>query len=235
MFLLTGLIAGSPVIAAPTQQSKAALRQADLLIAKNNYRQAIDQLNWAIKADPNSAEAYCKRGKAYFLLEEIDDSVRDLDRAIKLKPTLAEAHFERARVFGEVGQVAIALKQSDKAIALAGKATPYTWYQDRAAWFMQQGEIASALLAYDKALLINPSDSWLHYFRAAAYFKVARYKDALMDLSKICSADTGVLARVLDLRASCYDKLGQPDLAKTARKAAEANVKRQLIDIEPEK
>lgn len=223
------------MVAAPTLQSRAALKKADLLIAKNNYRQAIEQLNWAIRADPDSAEAYFKRGKANFLLEEIDDCVRDLDRAIKINPSFAEAHFERARVFGEVGQVAIALRESDKAIALAGKTTPYTWYQDRAAWYMQQGELANALQSYDKALLIKPSDGWLHYFRAAAYFKLARYKDALMDLSKISSTDSGFLGRILDLRARCYDKLGQPDLAKRARKTAESNVKRQIIDFEMEK
>lgn len=229
VFLLAGLIAIAPAVAAPNAQSVAALKRADLYIGKNNYRQAVEQLSQAIKADPQSAEAYCKRGTAYLILDDTDESMRDLDRAIKLNPKLAEAHFQKARVFGEVGQVEIAIKKSSEALALAGKTAPYIWYQDRAAWYMQLGQYQKALPEYDQALLLRPGDSWLLYFKAVALYKLSKYNDALGVLSKINkSQDADIMGRVLDMRARCYDKLGKPEQAKSTRKAAQSDAKKQF-------
>lgn len=60
--------------------------QADLLMKDGRYREAIDQLNKYISANPQSADGYYIRGLCYEKTTEYQFAVLDLRRAIRLDP-----------------------------------------------------------------------------------------------------------------------------------------------------
>lgn len=79
LILLTHVVSG--------QASSERFRyQADLLIKDGRYREAIDQLNKYISANPQSADGYYIRGICYEKTTEYQYAVLDLRRAIRLDP-----------------------------------------------------------------------------------------------------------------------------------------------------
>ncbi|MBP9093762.1 tetratricopeptide repeat protein [bacterium] len=218
--------------AAPLRQLHESLNMANGFIAKNNHRKALPYLDRAIELDPKSAEAYYLRGHVYFSLEELDLAERDLNRSISLNPRLAVAYWQRARVYGEKGKIDLALSESAKAIKLAGSASQSWWYQDRATWYVQKGDNVHALEEYNRTIQTNPKDLWPYFFRASIYYKTGSYSKAIADLNIAGKPPSSVsLGRIRQLRAQCYDKLGQHDLAAKDRKAADGEALKQLADF----
>lgn len=226
------LLSFSPGTAAPLSRASESLRMANSLIAKNNHRKALPYLDRAIELDPKSAEAYCQRGYVHFSLEEIEQAELDLNKAISLDPRMAEAYFQRARVYGEQGKVDLALSESAKGIALSGGKCRSHWFQDRAAWYAQKGDNAHAIEEYTRSIQANPQDFWPYFFRASIYYKAGYYAKAISDLNIAAKPPSNVsLGRVRSLRAQCYDKLGQHDLAAKDRKEANSDALKQMADF----
>lgn len=219
-------------LAAPLSRSSESMKMANSFIAKNSHRKALPYLNRAIELDPKSAEAYYQRGYVHFSLEELDLAERDLNRAISLNPRLAEAYWQRARVYGEQGKLDLALSESAKGIELAGSKCRSHWFQDRATWYSQKGDNVHALEEYNRTIQANPKDLWPYFFRASIYYKTGSYSKAIADLNIAGKPQSEVsLGRVRQLRAQCYDKLGQHDLAAKDRKAAESEARKQMADF----
>lgn len=218
--------------AAPLSRSSESLKMANSLIAKNSHRKALPYLDRAIELDPKSAEAYYLRGHVYFSLEELDLAERDLNKAISLNPRLAIAYWQRARVYGEKGKLDLALSESAKGIELAGNKCQSHWYRDRATWYTQKGDNVRALEEYNRTIQANPDDLWPYFFRASVYYKTGCYSKAISDLNIAGKPQSEVsLGRVRHLRAQCYDKLGQHDLAAKHRKAADSEARKQMADF----
>ncbi|MBP6744309.1 tetratricopeptide repeat protein [bacterium] len=232
VFALLAVLSCSISWAAPLSKFSEALKMANSLITKNSHRKALPYLDQAIALDPMSAVAYFMRGHVYFSLEELDLAERDLNKAISLNPRLAEAYWQRARVYGEKGKLDQALSESAKAVALAGSASQSCWYQDRATWYAQKGDNVRAIAEYSNGIKVNPKEFWLYYFRAAAYYKIGSYSKAITDLNIAGKPPSTVsLGRVRQLRAQCYDKLGQHDMAAKDRKAADSEAVKQMADF----
>jgi Tfp pilus assembly protein PilF len=56
----------------------------------------------AIKINPKAAEAYCKRGIAYYTGDNYDNygkALADLSKAIELRPNYADAYYYRAKIY----------------------------------------------------------------------------------------------------------------------------------------
>lgn len=231
-FALLLLLSCSPATAAPLSRASESLRMANSLIAKNNHRKALPYLDRAIELDPKSAEAYYQRGYVHFSLEEIELAELDLNKAISLDPRMAEAYFQRARVYGEKGKVDLALSESAKGIALSGGKCRSHWFQDRAAWYAQKGDNAHAIEEYSRSIQANPKDFWPYFFRASIYYKTGSYSKAISDLNIAAKPPSNVsLGRIRSLRAQCYDKLGQHDLAAKDRKEANSDALKQMADF----
>ncbi len=232
IFALLLLLSCSPGTAVPLSRASESLRMANSLIAKNNHRKALPYLDRAIELDPKSAQAYFQRGFVHFSLEEIEQAELDLDKTISLDPSMAEAYFQRARVYGEQGKVDLALRESAKGIALSGGKCSSQWFQDRAAWYAQKGDNAHAIGEYTRSIKANPKELWSYFFRASVYYKAGSYLKAVSDLNFAAKPPSDVsLGRIRALRAQCYDKLGQHDLAAKDRKEANSDAFKQMADF----
>lgn len=99
------------------EEAFEAFQQALLFMANENYGQALILLDRAIELDPNFADAYYYRGRAYIeqskylrslyeYLEYTNQAIDDLDRAIELEPTLTgDYYLERAEAYERLAGV----------------------------------------------------------------------------------------------------------------------------------
>jgi tetratricopeptide (TPR) repeat protein len=99
------------------EEAFEAFQQALILMTNENYGQALILLDRTIELDPNFADAYYYRGRAYMeqtsnlrsqyeYLEYVDKAISDLDRAIELEPTLTgDYYLERAEAYQHLAGV----------------------------------------------------------------------------------------------------------------------------------
>jgi tetratricopeptide (TPR) repeat protein len=89
--------ASPPLAPAPDSRSAAAHNQRGRdLLQQGKYREAVDELTLALRAQPDFALALNARGFAYALLQAWPDAVTDLDAALRLDPRYANAYHNRA-------------------------------------------------------------------------------------------------------------------------------------------
>ncbi|MCH2318116.1 MAG: tetratricopeptide repeat protein, partial [SAR202 cluster bacterium] len=71
---------------------------------QKRYSQAIEDLNEAIRLDPQHVNAYYNRGIAYRKRGLYEQAILDFDAYIRLDPDDASAYFKRAYAFDELDQ-----------------------------------------------------------------------------------------------------------------------------------
>ena len=99
---------------------------------------AIEELDEAIRLDPQDAGAYHKRGIAYHQLGQYKQAIQELDEAIRLDPQESEKYRDRAVVHRALGELQKAVEDFGEAIRLgpqnakahAGRALVYTLLGD---------------------------------------------------------------------------------------------------------
>ena len=85
---------------------------------KHDYDRAIQDLDQAIKLDPDNALAFVNRGDAYRNKREYDRAIRDYDQAIKLDPNNAITFNDRGSAYGGRRDYDRAIQDYDEAIRL---------------------------------------------------------------------------------------------------------------------
>jgi tetratricopeptide (TPR) repeat protein len=91
-------------------------------LPKRNYQQAVNDYNKVLEAQPNDAQAYKNRGRAYFLLLNYQQAINDFDKVIELISDDAEAYFFREASREKSGDYQQAIKDFNKAAWLGHKA-----------------------------------------------------------------------------------------------------------------
>src|SRR5215470_6207488 len=89
-------------------QAEDALNEGLKLHEAGNPKEAIQEYDRAIKANPKLAEAYFNRGNAYYDLGENQQAVRDYGVAIRLNPKDAEALYNRGNSYRRLKQDSLA-------------------------------------------------------------------------------------------------------------------------------
>lgn len=205
-----------------------ALQHLDIGIRLRNrkqFRAAIEAFTQAIAADPKMAGAYENRAYCAIQLENFEGALGDVNKAIELDPKLAIAYSDRAKIYNERGNTKQAIADFSRAIALAKDKPNYTYYQDRGCLYQETGNDTGAMEDFTSGLKADPQNCWLHYFRGCIYYKHSKYKEALTDATESLKIQTAEeKGSFYQLRAKCYDKLGQPALAKKDRDTAQAAV-----------
>ena len=65
------------------------------LINEERWEEALAELDKAIELDPNLAEAYNNRGRAYSELGQYEQALTEYNKAIRLNPNNAVAYYNR--------------------------------------------------------------------------------------------------------------------------------------------
>ena len=96
----------------------AFLNRGRAYAGKREYDRAIQDLDQAIRLDPNLALAFNSRGYDYNGKGEYDRAMQDFDQAIRLDPNLALAFLNRANAYGRKREFDRAIQDLDQAIRL---------------------------------------------------------------------------------------------------------------------
>ena len=137
----------------PKHQEALAGRGMALLELRN-YAAAETALNTALAMRPGNAKVLAHRGRLHLRLLRLEQAERDIEAALALDPTLEMALREKARV-------SLLLNKPTQAMAACQKLLEQNPKSENAlslmgSCFVSQGEIATALEHFDRALALKP-------------------------------------------------------------------------------
>ena len=151
--------------------------------------ESIYDLTKAIEWNPNDADAYYRRGKAYYEADLKIRAITDFTAAIQLKPDFVDAYLGRARAYtymgysNEKGRYDLAIADCTKAIELnPDNADAYYW---RGTAYLQKDDYDNAIADYTKAIEFDPNNADAYDSRSVAYDKAGDYVRAAIDWAKM--------------------------------------------------
>ena len=99
----------------PGRAPRAHLNRGLAYQDRGDLQKAIEDYTFAIRLDPDNAEAYNNRGVVHRLRGNYGLAVRDILIAISINPQLATAYYNLGVAYQEVGETEYALKALEKA------------------------------------------------------------------------------------------------------------------------
>ena len=115
--------------------------------------EAIKDYDEAIHLNPQSAEAYYKRGFFYQKLGHGERAIEDFDKAIRINPQFAKAYSNRAYTYLNKGQYGLAISDCTKAIKL--DPNDAVACLNRGVAYKLQGNKAEATADFEKAITLS--------------------------------------------------------------------------------
>ncbi|HXM49434.1 MAG TPA: tetratricopeptide repeat protein [Pyrinomonadaceae bacterium] len=138
-----------------------------------NFEEAVKAATRTIELAPENADAYDKRGAAYFYGGHLSEAIEDYSRELQLIPDSSVALNGRGQCLAEAGRYDEALVDLLRAIELAkeaGNPIMVAYASNGAALALGGlGEFERALESVKKALEITPNNAWSYYYRAQIY------------------------------------------------------------------
>jgi tetratricopeptide (TPR) repeat protein/serine/threonine protein kinase len=156
------------------------LQRAQRYLANDQYDEAIDEFNEAIRLDLECAAAFAGRGAAYVEKHNPDKGLADCTRALQLDPKLVLAFVYRAEAWAEKKDFAQALADCGKALDLNPQCAEA--YNCRGSTYSKMGLLDKAFLELNRALANNPQCVPALVNRALVYRKQNQDAQALLDL-----------------------------------------------------
>jgi tetratricopeptide (TPR) repeat protein len=138
---------------------------------------ALKALDRFIALQPDSAEAYFKRGNILKVLQRPEEALASYDRAIVLKKDYAEVYHHRGDLLEELQRWEAALESYDQALH---------YKPDYAAAYCNRGNVLKtlqrfeeALKSYDRAIALQPGLAAAHYNCGIVLQKLNRIEEAV--------------------------------------------------------
>jgi uncharacterized caspase-like protein len=190
------------------------LRQAYVLLCRNDYEGAISAARQALIVDPDSGVAYRFLYKAYLFQHDSDRSNQARDNALRLLKAPKDAMEYEARgavYFATDRQRAIA--DFSEAIRLDPKLA--SAYGGRGYAYYEQKEYDLAIADYSKAIRFDPTYAVIYNNRGMSYFEQKEYDLAIADFNEAIKLDPN-FASAYNNRGLIYAAQKEYDLAIAA-------------------
>ncbi len=136
----------------------------------------------AIALDPNYAEAYNKRGNAYYARKEYELALKDFSKAIGMRHDYADAYNNRAKLYFHNKDYEKSLRDLDNVIELDPK--QFYPYYNRGRIYYAKNKNDQAIINFDKAIEINNKYVYSYISRGNVYFRQKNYEAAINDYTK---------------------------------------------------
>jgi Tfp pilus assembly protein PilF len=136
----------------------------------------------AIALNPNYAEAYNKRGNAYYDRKEYELALKDYSKAIAIRHDYADAYNDRARLYFHNKDYDKSLKDLDTIIKLQPR--HYYSYYNRGKIYYAKNDDDQAIINFDRAIEYKDNYVYSYLSRGNAYFRNKNYKAAINDYTK---------------------------------------------------
>lgn len=135
-------------------QARASLGR--LFVLSKRPAEAVEQLNHALRLDPNLSVPHFYLGAAYFELANFEESAEAFERSIELQPNHADAHYEFSRTLIKLGNRERAVRELRECLRLAPNSAPAT--KSLGILLLEQGELQEAELFLEQAAKLAPQD-----------------------------------------------------------------------------
>jgi type IV pilus assembly protein PilF len=139
---------------------------------------AIDELNTAVKLDPNYAPAYNIYGLVYAVLGEDRKAEQNFARALELAPNDSDTHHNWGWYLCQHKREREALVQFEIAVSNPLYKTPEIALINAGRCAQAIGEVKNAEAYFRRALLAQPGNALASYGLALIAYKEARYDEA---------------------------------------------------------
>jgi tetratricopeptide (TPR) repeat protein len=171
------------------------LGRAYSYIYKGDNGNAYDDIDEAIKSDPDNADEflYFTRGGLNYIKGDDTGAVSDLGKSVEKSPSFTEAYNYRGNAYTRLGKIELAIKDFTKVIELDPSSKQA--YIDRGKAYGKAGDYVNAFADFDKGGYI-PEESY--GFVAGYYFGKADFTNA----KKFC--DLAISARPADPEPYLY-------------------------------
>jgi tetratricopeptide (TPR) repeat protein len=141
--------------------------------------QAIKDLSWALKADPDDRDALCCRGSIYSKLDRIPEALKDLSRAIELDDRCVLAYRNRGKIRVQLGDYGGAIADFNFALKIDGKDA--TVYFARGDSYAALGDYDRAMSDYSEGITLDVDDPTGYLKRAEIHCRKEEIKEAIFD------------------------------------------------------
>ncbi|OHD56511.1 MAG: hypothetical protein A2Y33_15420 [Spirochaetes bacterium GWF1_51_8] len=159
----------------------------------SNYGDAFNNLNKAIKIDPQFPYSYCNIALTYYKTKDYKNAVYHIKKAIELKNEYSKAYFIYGMILDEMGKKEIALTKYTKALKINKNwGVLYTKPEvliARANLFISQEKYDLALSDFKMAVKLKPNMLEGYTGKAFIYMKQKKYESALKEYDYIISKD----------------------------------------------
>ncbi len=160
---------GADVTLESPSDNKVLILRARAYNANGNHSLAIEDAIWALKFDPQSADAYYELGFANYAKGNHLEAVSNIKSAVKLDPTKAEALLPD---FAE--RIGAEAAGGEKAVQLVGRGLVH----------QVEGDLVQAIAEYDAAIKREPESVFAYNLRSMAYNEKGEFDRAIADSTK---------------------------------------------------
>lgn len=165
-----------------SQNAKELTQKGRELYEKNEFMDALLNLNKALEIDPNFAPAYYLRGNIKDNFEDRHGAMKDYNTSLEKNAKFADAFFARGNV---------KMKLQDYYGAIADYTSAITINENYIEAYFNRGRAKQFLLAYEdaindcsKIIQINPRNVDAYYMRGILRINFGDLKNGCLDLSK---------------------------------------------------
>jgi len=193
------------------------LKAADDSLKARKGNEAVQLLTQAIKAEPQRAEAYVKRGAVLAEAKLFTQAITDMTAALKIDS-------RNARILNTRGYYHLLSQQHDRAAQDFGDAIGLDLnypqpYNNRGLVWIAQGKHEDAIKDFDNALKAKPDYVDAHNNRGFALMQLNRHQEAVQAFSSALKINPKYI-NALTNRGRCHLKLNQAKEAATDFTAA---------------
>jgi len=151
------------------------------------YDRAIDDINRAIRLDPNDADAYLLRGAMYYNKGDNDRTIADCTEAIRLDPNFARAYVSRGLTYARKGDYDRAIADYTQAIRIDPNNARS--YRNRGLAYDIKDDMDKAIADYTQVIRLAPNFAGTYNRRGSAYANKQDYNRAIADYTEAIRLD----------------------------------------------
>ncbi|MGD8382363.1 MAG: tetratricopeptide repeat protein, partial [Syntrophobacterales bacterium] len=155
-----------------------------------SFAQATTCVKKAIALDKDNSDAYLILGKLHEIKREHDEAIAAAERAIVLNPNGADAYAGLGNILTLAGRPEEGVEFVEKAIRL-NPIPPAYYFSHLGLAYRDSGQYEEAILAYKKAIYIQPTLLFAHLGLAASYVYLGREEEAHTEAAEVLKIDPG--------------------------------------------
>lgn len=230
--IATGLLVMPPVFAL-SDQVRSMCRQAEALIGRRQFGQAIKLLKRAEKMEPNCGEVHGYLGMAYQNSLKTQKAISEYERALKLNPSMSFVNVNLGTCYMNLNRLDKATPyfqaylranpnapdraQVESYIRQAGARTNQNNLRsimEQGQALLNRGQSEQAAQAFQQVVSMKPGWAPGHFFLAYARAKMGNHSEAIKEFQIVLKIDPSKTEAILNI-GSNYQSMGDPRSAIT--------------------